>query len=164
MFPWNYLLCLMWEWRDLFCGMSLMSSPSDRSQVKVKIWINERRNSNHDSVILLGAFCRNTLGPSVTSKRGVTANQHTVVGSDRLQPMIPHFFPGERFFFEDDNAQSLGRDTGCFDEYENDVNYMLWPSQLPDVNPTECWPNVLGSAVYHHHHHHHQNTKWGNLF
>ena len=54
-----------------------MSSPKDRAHVKGKIWINEWRNTNHDSVILLGAFCRNILDPSVASKRGVTVNQHS---------------------------------------------------------------------------------------
>lgn len=89
-----------------------MSSPSDRSQVKGKIWINERWNSNHDSVILLGAFCRNILGPSVTSKRRVTANQHTAVGSDRLQPMIPHFFRCERCFLKMTMLNLLGATLG----------------------------------------------------
>ncbi len=27
--------------------------------------------------------------------------------------------------------------TEWFDEYENDVNHMLWPSQSPDLNPVE---------------------------
>ncbi len=35
--------------------------------------------------------------------------------------------------------------TEWFDEYENDVNHVLWPSQSPDLSPTErlfgltCW-------------------------
>ena len=27
--------------------------------------------------------------------------------------------------------------TEWFDEYEDDVNHMLWPSQSPDLNPVE---------------------------
>lgn len=53
-------------------------------------------------------------------------------------------------------AQEL---TGWFDEDENDVNQMLWPSQSHDLKPAEhlqygrLWNN---SAL----HQQHQNTKW----
>lgn len=30
-----------------------------------------------------------------------------------------------------------GEVTEWFDRYENEVNYMLWPSQSPDLNTTK---------------------------
>lgn len=42
--------------------------------------------------------------------------------------------------FQDDNVSihSAWGLTEWIDLYENDVNYMLWPSQSPDHNQTEC--------------------------
>lgn len=35
----------------------------------------------------------------------------------------------------DASTQRTGGVTGWFDEKENNMNHMLWPSQSPDVNP-----------------------------
>ncbi len=47
--------------------------------------------------------------------------------------------------------------TEWFDEYENDVNYMLWPSQISTKLNTygRFWADMLDSDL----HHHNQNTK-----
>uniref|UniRef100_A0A3B4TXD6 Uncharacterized protein n=1 Tax=Seriola dumerili TaxID=41447 RepID=A0A3B4TXD6_SERDU len=54
---------------------------------------------------------------------GSTANQYKVVRTDHLYPMTKHFYPDESGVTE------------WFDEYENNVNHMLWPSESPDLNP-----------------------------
>lgn len=52
---------------------------------------------------------------------------------------MKHFYPNESAFFRDvkvsiHRAQGL---TERLDEYENEANHVLWPSQWPDPNPTE---------------------------
>lgn len=73
---------------------------------------------------------------ALTEKR-VTENECKVVLSDRLYLMMKHCFHDESGLFRDGNVPpSTGQEgSSMFDEYENDVNHMLWPSQSPDLNP-----------------------------
>ena len=89
--------------------------------------------------MLWGAFCWRDLGPLVPLEGRVTANQYKVVLSHHLYPMMRHFYPDESGLFQDDNApiQRARGVTEWFDEYENDVNHTLRPSQSPDLNPVE---------------------------
>ena len=91
------------------------------------------------SVMLWGAFFWHGLGPHVSLEGRVTANQYKVVLSDHLYPMMKHFYPDGSGLFQDDNTliHRVRGVTEWFDEYENYVNHMPWPSQSPDLNPTE---------------------------
>lgn len=65
--------------------------------------------------------------------------------------LIKHFYPEGSCLFQDDNdpVHTVREVTEWFDEYENNVNHMLWPSQ----SLRQCWTaNII------------KNTKWGNIF
>ncbi len=74
--------------------------------------------------MLWGAYSWHSLGPLVPLEGRVTANQYKVVLSDHLYHMMKHFYPAP--------IHRVRGVTEWLDEYENDVNHMLWPSQSPD--------------------------------
>lgn len=91
------------------------------------------------SVILLRTFCWHGLGPLVPLEGRVTSNQYEVALSDHLYPIMKHFYPDCNRLIQDDNAsiRRAQRVTEWFDECENYMTRMLWPSQAPHLNPIE---------------------------
>ncbi len=75
------------------------------------------------SVMLWGAFCWNDLGPLILLAGRVTANQYKVVLSDRLYPVMKHFYPDESGLLQDDNAP-IDRARGVTERFES--RKMMW--------------------------------------
>lgn len=71
----------------------------------------------------------------------VTANQ--VVLSDQLYPMMKHSSSTRSGLFQDPPIHRARGIIECFDEYENDVNYMLWPSDSPNINPVKQFWTIM---------------------
>lgn len=52
--------------------------------------------------------------------------------------MLKHFYPPGRGLVQEWRSLPLSLTQGVnewFDEYKNDMNHMLWPSQSPRFNP-----------------------------
>ena len=82
------------------------------------------------ALLCCGGHCAGILVPS---DKTVTANQYKVVLTDHFHPMMKYFYPDESGLSRMTMLPSIGHDG--FDEYENYVNHMLWPSQSPHLNP-----------------------------
>lgn len=76
----------------------------------------------------------------------ITANHYKVFLPDHLHPTMKHFCLDERDV-HDHNApiHRAWGPTEWFQEYENDVNHMLWCSQSSDHNPPAV--QVLSTAI-----------------
>lgn len=67
-------------------------------------------------------------GSLVLLEKRVTENRYKAVLSDHLCPTMRHFYSDGSDLFQDVSALIHSGVTGWFDEYENDVNHMLWSS------------------------------------
>ena len=76
-----------------------------------------------------------------------------------IHTMMKHFYPDGRGLSKGTMPPSIEHEevNECFDEYENNVNHMLWHLS-PDLCPTEHMKthDILEITL----HHHNQNTKW----
>ena len=58
--------------------------------------------------------------------------------NEHLYPMMQHFFLAEKGVFQGNapvhRAQVVTR---WFEEYEDEVTHLTWPSRSPDLNPIE---------------------------
>lgn len=96
--------------------------------------------------MMQGAFI--FAGKGLSPLRGkVTENKHNVLLTDHLYPMMKNSYPDGSGLIQDDSAhiRCTGGMTGCFDQDENEVNQMLWPSQLTNLNRIEDF-EIFGAA------------------
>ena len=99
------------------------------------------------SVMLSGAFSRNSFGAVIPLEGNVNANHNLMGLSDHLHPMLQHFFPAGRGVFQVYNVHLPQSTCGhWFDEHHIYVIHMSWPSPSPDLNPNRAFMGYSGTT------------------
>lgn len=97
--------------------------------IKGQIWRFDPYSEGACWLCLWEAFCWHGLGPLFLLEWRVTTHQSKLVVSDHLHPVMMHFYPDGRSFFQKCNVpiHRAWRVTEWFDEDGNNVNHMLCP-------------------------------------
>lgn len=82
-------------------------------------------------------------------KERFTANQCKVLLNDHLYLMMKCFFTYGSGHFQDKKfpIQRAWGLTEGYNEVENDINHMLWPSQSVNLNPVESKSNKIPHSI-----------------
>jgi hypothetical protein len=77
-----------------------------------------------------------SVGPIITLLGRITARKYVDRLGNQVHPVIQMLFSNNNAVFQDDNAplHTAGTVHSCFEEHEDELQHLPWPTQSPDLN------------------------------
>ncbi len=86
-------------------------------------------------VVVWGIFSWHTLGPLVPIEHCLNATAYLSIVADHVHPFMTAVYPSSDGYFQQDNAPC--HKTQIILEHDNELTFLKWPPQSPDLNPIE---------------------------
>jgi hypothetical protein len=90
-----------------------------------------------------------SVGPIITLDSRISAREYMERLGNQVHPMIKTLFLNNNAVFQDDNAHidTAGAVQSWFQEGEDELQYLPWPAQSPDLNIIQSLWSVLETRV-----------------